>query len=148
MKDPEPNSSPKDVSSVLRKPQPQPPPPPRESRQTKLLKPLGALRKSCADPIVRSAAAVPKGKSFAPSYVRRTHGRHDRAGKKRGEFVLDCCNALWSRIPQYSDLRDNYLRYFFDRPSRKCQLDKSAPMQGGSRSRLAVRKSSNRNRVS
>eukprot|EP01022_Parablepharisma_sp_SALTPOND_P033541 TRINITY_DN88976_c0_g1_i1.p2 TRINITY_DN88976_c0_g1~~TRINITY_DN88976_c0_g1_i1.p2 ORF type:complete len:301 (+),score=19.23 TRINITY_DN88976_c0_g1_i1:791-1693(+) len=48
--------------------------------------------------------------------------------KETSEFVLDCCNATRSKIPEYSDTEDTYLKQFFGRPAFKKLIQRSSMM--------------------
>ncbi len=89
--------------------------------------PLNSLRKSCVE-TGKQSTDVGSGKlrPAGLSYLRLLHfpGRCERKAK---DFVLDCCNLASSKLPRYDDLRDNYLKYFFERPGYRRVLDEDKP---------------------
>jgi len=44
--------------------------------------------------------------------------------RMKPSFVLDCCNTLKNRIPQYDDFNDKYLIGFFEKPSYKNHIER------------------------
>ncbi len=71
--------------------------------------------------IEAQTASTSGGKS--PTIPSRYHWVRENGRKKR-QFILDCCNTTTSRVPQYDGVDDRNLADFFDRPVFKRQLQK------------------------
>ncbi len=59
------------------------------------------------------------------------------------DFILDCCNVNKSRLPRYSDVSDEFLKDFFERPAFKKQLEKYAAITSSNKAKAAQKHTRN-----
>ena len=66
----------------------------------------------------------------------------DKLNRAKRDFVLDCCNAVKNRIREYNGLNDECLKYFFERPVYKRQIERINLTQSGSKPKLNIKSTS------